>query len=254
MSRVLKRPMFRKGGEAMGGIMSKVKPRQNYSIGQRVEEYQNIMKAATAGVGSGRGDALTRFLIETGQGLVGGAGAGRGSKLAEIIGATEKPTQNLFAALEKEKALDKQIGLSAATLGIKGEQAIEKAKAASKFQKEFSPDRKEYELFKEYSNPNVKTFKKSIRQIFPKAMARFDAKTSANLDNVEEFKGKNVQVFPSKISGDNATFDFNRMIPGTLYFRPDQQNSIFERDPENEVIIQYNIFTGDILKKIPIGG
>ena len=85
-------------------------------------------------------------------------------------------------------------------------------------------------------------------------MARFDAKTSANLDNVEEFKGKNVQVFPSKISGDTATFDFNRMIPGTLYFRPDQQNSIFERDPENEVIIQYNIFTGDVLKKIPIGG
>ena len=38
-------------------------------------------------------DPLARFLIETGQGLVGGVGADRGSKLAEILGATEKPSQ-----------------------------------------------------------------------------------------------------------------------------------------------------------------
>ena len=33
MSRILKRPMFRKGGEVMEGVMTGVKPRQNYKIG-----------------------------------------------------------------------------------------------------------------------------------------------------------------------------------------------------------------------------
>ena len=33
-----------------------------------------------------------------------------------------------------------------------------------------------------------------------------------------------------------------------------KQNSMFERDPENQVIIQYNIFTGEKIKEIPIGG
>ena len=252
MSRILKRPMFRKGGEVMEGIMTGIKPRQNYSLGQRVENYNKILTAATQGASTGP-DALTRFLLELGPSLVGGESAG-GTKLQEILGATQKPMQNYFASLDKKAQQEKSIGLQAGMLGIKGQQDIDKAKAQSQFQKDYSPDRKEYELFKEYSNPNVKNIKKSIRQIYPKSMAKFDAKTSLNLDNVEEFKGKNVQIFPSKISGSKVQFNYDEMIPGTIYFRPDQQNSVFERDPENNVIIQYNIFTGKKIKEIPIGG
>ena len=32
MSRILKRPMFRKGGEVMEGIMTGIKPRENFAI------------------------------------------------------------------------------------------------------------------------------------------------------------------------------------------------------------------------------
>jgi len=252
MSRILKRPMFRKGGEVMEGIMTGIKPRQNYALGERVEDYKNVLRAATQGVSTGP-DALTRFLLELGPSLVGGESAG-GTKLQEILGATQKPMQNYFASLDKKAQQEKSIGLQAGMLGIKSQQDIDKAKAQSQFQKDYSPDRKEYELFKEYSNPNVKNFKKSIRQMYPKSMAKFDAKTSLNLDNVEEFKGKNVQIFPSKISGSKVQFNYDEMIPGTIYFRPDQQNSVFERDPENNVIIQYNIFTGKKIKEIPIGG
>jgi len=254
MSRILKRPMFRKGGEVMEGIMTGIKPRQNYQNGAlaKAQNYKNILRAATQGASTGP-DALTQFLLRTGQNLIGGQSAG-GTKLQEIVGSTNEPMENYFKDLQRKAQQEKQIGLQAAMLGIKSQQDIDKAKAQSQFQKDYSPDRKEYELFKEYSNPNVKNFKKSIRQMYPKSMAKFDAKTSLNLDNVEEFKGKNVQIFPSKISGSKVQFNYDEMIPGTIYFRPDQQNSVFERDPENNVIIQYNIFTGKKIKEIPIGG
>ena len=231
--------------------MTGIKPRQNYNLGERVEEYKNVMRAATAGTGGA--DPLARFLIETGQGLVGGVGADRGSKLAEILGATEKPTQNLFAALDKKAAQEKQFGLQSAILGIKGQQAIEKAKAQGKFQKEFSPNRQEFELIKEFTK-DTKGFRKDIKQIYPRQMARFIAKDSKNLDTIEVFKGKNKQIFPHSVSGTKVSFAFDEMLPGTLYFRPDQENSMFERDPEKNVIIQYSIFTGEKIKEIPLGG
>ena len=85
-------------------------------------------------------------------------------------------------------------------------------------------------------------------------MARFIAKDSKNLDTIEVFKGKNKQIFPHSVSGNKVSFAFDEMLPGTLYFRPDQENSMFERDPEKNVIIQYSIFTGEKIKEIPLGG
>ena len=251
MSRILKRPMFRKGGEVMEGIMTGIKPRQNHNLAGRVEDYTNVLKAAAAAPGSA--DPLARFLIETGQGLVGGVGADRGSKLAEILGATEKPTQNLFAALDKKAASDRALGLQGAILGIKGQQAIEAAKAKSKdkFQKEFSPQNLRDRLFLERSK-ETKGFKKDLKQLYPYVTSTFDAITRKQIPTIEAFKGKNISYMPHSISGTKDSYNVNEMIPGTLYFRPDQQLSIFERDPEKNAIIQYNIATGEILREIPL--
>ena len=239
----------------MEGIMTGIKPRQNYQNGAlaKAQNYKNILRAATQGASTGP-DALTRFLLELGPSLALGESAG-GTKQQEILGATQKPLQNYFASLDKKAQQEKSIGLQGAILGIKGQQAIDiaKAKAQNQFQKEFSPDRQEFELIKEFTKES-KGFKKSLNQLYAKPMAKFIAKTSKNLENIDAFKGKNVQRFPHSISGTKVQFNFDEMIPGTIYFRPDQQNSMFERDPENQVIIQYNIFTGEKIKEIPIGG
>ena len=92
------------------------------------------------------------------------------------------------------------------------------------------------------------------RRLIADTVAKFIAKDSKNLDTIEVFKGKNKQIFPHNVRGTKVSYAFEEMLPGTLYFRPDQENSMFERDPEKNVIIQYSIFTGEKIKEIPLGG
>ena len=46
MTRILRRPMFRMGGNTDQGIMSGVVPRQGYSTGKTVEDYKRILGEA----------------------------------------------------------------------------------------------------------------------------------------------------------------------------------------------------------------
>jgi len=252
MSRILKRPMFRKGGEVMEGIMTGIKPRQNYSLGQRVEEYKNVMRAATAG--SGGADPLARFLIETGQGLVGGEAAG-GTKIQEILGATQKPTQNLFAALDKKAAQEKSFGLQSAILGIKGEQAIKKA-AADKYLKKAPLSRIKSDYVDQYTKMRTEYIKNPYGKIpleakYIEQVADFNTYQKPKLNQIPAFKGKNIEYFPYEAKRDKIEFNKDAMMAGTIYFKPDQQNFMYERvidDDGNSAILIYDIATGKILK------
>ena len=96
MSRILKRPMFRKGGEVMEGIMTGIKPRKmffkgtlspaNQEIVDDVRNKMSLINQVTGG--SGLSDPLTQFLLTAGPDLVAGKAAG-GSKLEEIIGGVK---------------------------------------------------------------------------------------------------------------------------------------------------------------------
>jgi len=219
----------------MEGIMTGIKPRQNYSLGERVEEYKNVMRAATAGPGSS--DPLARFLIETGQGLVGGEAAG-GTKLQEILGATQKPTQNLFAALDEKAASDRTVNLQGAILGIKGEQAIEaaKAKAKERFLKDQSPSRYYGDLVKSRTEARgkLKSFEKpTIDLAYARPTSEYDAFILPQLRKTEDPKGKRIAAslmgfVPFDVK--NQTLMYESMQAGAIYYDP-KQRVFIERVP-----------------------
>jgi hypothetical protein len=160
MSKILKRPMFRRGGEVGGGIMSGIQTRSNYNVGgigsdaalmyraqnsvptppievkspnigipsigleNRMGRYSKVLRSALAPASSI--SPVAKFLI-TG-GLKGLSQTGGGSTLANLAKAFEGPTAQLFTDLETEGKQGQDIDLTAAQLAIKGEQEMEKAR------------------------------------------------------------------------------------------------------------------------------
>ena len=131
--------MFRKGGEVMEGIMTGIKPRENFSekaissdMRDQIKNIQNRMNLIDTVAGAGASplaNPLTQFLLQTGANLIGGTAAG-GTKLQEIVGAAQKPLQS---AIKTQQAKDLSRRKLAATLLSKtGGTDIEKLKRNAK--------------------------------------------------------------------------------------------------------------------------
>ena len=125
MSRILRRPMFRRGGEVGGGIMSGI--RQNYEIGGTAKE--RLMKAFEEYPVQGV-DPLSQFLIQGGLNLM--SATPRGGVLATAAEAFKEPTAGLFKGLGTEQRAKREIALAGEQIDIEQEQAEKLARIKAK--------------------------------------------------------------------------------------------------------------------------
>ena len=126
MSRILKRPMFRIGGQANEeGIISMATPRKNYQAGgydmEAIEKVKRAYRNA-AGPGPNTRDSLNDLLISGGLNLLSGRGAGKGT-----LGAVAESFKDPYAAFAKstagEDAFKRQLDIAAVTQGITSQDA-----------------------------------------------------------------------------------------------------------------------------------
>ena len=106
MSRILRRPMFRKGGEVGGGIMTGI--RSNFEEG--TPRPSERIKSALEKFEEPAFDPVAQLLIQGG--LRGLSQTGGGGTLANLAMAFEEPTSEYFKAAQARKDVDREIELA----------------------------------------------------------------------------------------------------------------------------------------------
>ncbi len=126
-NRTLKRPMFRKGGPAMEGIMTGIKPREKFqgkgasdevitqSKNPNLSQIQNYVNLGRQVIPRESGmSKLSDFLLEFGPALA--TNPSSGSIFTDLNRAAKKPAQTLIVKKQADRALDTQLALQ----GLKG--------------------------------------------------------------------------------------------------------------------------------------
>jgi len=116
MSRILRRPMFRKGGEVGGGIMTGIVNREMHALsdpngvgGQTIRPSERI-KAALEKFQEPAFDPVAQLLIQGG--LRGLSETGGGSTAANLAKAFEEPTSEYFKAAQARKDVARETELA----------------------------------------------------------------------------------------------------------------------------------------------
>ena len=115
MSRIFKRPMFRKGGTTGGGIMDNVVERGQYaesnakdfkglSIGEQLDLVESF-----GGPQTGLADPLTQFLLQIGPRVA--TETGKGGIIPNILEASKEPVSDLITAQRARIKTRQAIGL-----------------------------------------------------------------------------------------------------------------------------------------------
>tara|TARA_R100001224_G_scaffold54212_2_gene31748 strand:+ start:435 stop:1283 length:849 start_codon:yes stop_codon:yes gene_type:complete len=112
MSKIFKRPMFRKGGDVGGGIMDNVVERGQYansnikdlSIDEKIKMVEGL-----GGSDKGLGDPLTQFLLSVGPNIA--TQTGKGGFIPNVLEASKEPIGRLIKDASDRRKTRQAIGL-----------------------------------------------------------------------------------------------------------------------------------------------
>ena len=117
MSNTFRRPMFRRGGEAMTGIMSNITPRVNHKIGTPGEYVTDYTQQLREAAGPYEGvDPLTAWLLRAGPRMMNEPK--RGGTLATLFRATQEPTEQAIGDINKRAMSERDLRLAGAQMGL----------------------------------------------------------------------------------------------------------------------------------------
>ena len=134
MSRILKRPMFRKGGSTNEGIMTGLVDRKGYQQGttwdEVVKKYPHAQEAydLMSTIDKPRDTSMYEMLIGGGLNLVGGGGAGEGL-MANIARSYKGPSEEYFKAQQARRDYNRKLEQTAGQIGLEQEFAMEQIAA-----------------------------------------------------------------------------------------------------------------------------
>ena len=123
MSRILKRPMFRKGGSTNEGIMTGLVDRKGYATGTYKERALEALRTEAP-----RDTSMYEMLIGGGLNLVSGAGAGEGL-MANIARSYKNPSEEFFKTQQARRDYDRKLEQTAGQIGLEQEFAMEQIAA-----------------------------------------------------------------------------------------------------------------------------
>ena len=163
MSRVFKRPMFRKGGGAnMNGIMSNIQDRENYEKGTELTPSQRY-KQIVDQYSSPAVDPLGRYLIE---GSLRGFGETGGTTLQNLSKAFGGETlQRFFDTQDRQRMSEKDMALAGLEMDLDEENRLRKLKEAKEatlqqqeFQKQLLSDKQAFQKAEAEKDRDLRRF------------------------------------------------------------------------------------------------
>ena len=260
MSRILRRPMFRLGGSTNEGIMTGLVDRKGYDNGtpSPAETYRDRYMEMLAGIQPPK----PKFnLGQMGLNLASGRYAGSGL-LQNIAGSAQDPYAAFVKADEARGGLEYQKKLMATKMGISRAEAeaVARAKAAgSGMQKDYSTDRKYFQLLEKYSEAPKDRYSKTITNLYPHGMAEFGSRIQDNAYKSKEgaaFMQNLDGVVPHEIKGGQAQWQYGKMDAGAMYYHP-QYKAFVQREPRTddapEQLVVYDPYTFKEVRRVNLG-
>src|SRR5210317_1424528 len=207
MSRVFKRPMFRKGGPVNEGIMTGIVDREQYQTGTpdpfigetdqfpymakptesspqmnlpdlKTMTKENIDLLLEAAGERGGYDPLTQFLLQYGPAAAKQTGGGT---FANLIAAAEKPVASLIASKQKEDDFLRSIRTQATGAAMKRRSELEQADIDNRFREKLAD--KQISANQEIAIKQITATMNEVRLEHERALERQAEKSKADYEN-----------------------------------------------------------------------